>query len=79
MKVKITEEFDQGKYVQQYIKDNIRQIRLTLNQKTEQDLIDWLDQQPNKQGYLKQLIRGKKLAAGCGVAPASEKQTACFG
>jgi hypothetical protein len=57
MKVKITEEFDQGKYVQQYIKDNIRQIRLTLNQKTEQDLIDWLDQQPNKQGYLKQLIR----------------------
>jgi len=61
MKVKITEEFDQGKYVQQYIKDNIRQIRLTLNQKTEQDLIDWLDQQPNKQGYLKQLIRADML------------------
>lgn len=57
MKFKVTEEFDQGKYVQQYIKDNIRQVRLTLNQKTEQDLIDWLDQQPNKQGYLKQLIR----------------------
>ena len=61
MKVKITEEFDQGKYVQQYIKDNIRQIRLTLNQKTEQDLIDWLEQQPNKQGYLKQLIRSDML------------------
>lgn len=61
MKVKITEEFDQGKYVQQYIKDNIRQIRLTLNQKTEQDLIDWLDQQPNKQGYLKQLIRADMM------------------
>ncbi len=61
MKVKITEEFDQGKYVQQYIKDNIRQIRLTLNQKTEQDLIDWLEQQPNKQGYLKQLIRSDMM------------------
>lgn len=61
MKVKITEEFDQGKYVQQYIKNNIRQIRLTLNQKTEQDLIDWLEQQPNKQGYLKQLIRSDMM------------------
>ncbi len=57
MKLKVTEEFDQGKYTQQYIKDNIRQIRLTLNQRTEQDLIDWMDQQPNKQGYLKRLIR----------------------
>ncbi len=57
MKFKLTEEFDQGKYVQKYIKENIRQIRLTLNQQTEQDLIDWIEQQPNKQGYLKKLIR----------------------
>lgn len=57
MKTKATEEYDKGKYDQQYIKENIRQIRLTLNHKTEQDLIDWLEQQPNKQGYLKQLIK----------------------
>lgn len=43
--------------MQQYIIENIRQIRLTLNQRIEQDLIDLLDQQPNKQSYLKQLIR----------------------
>ena len=57
MKFKVTEEFNQGQYTQQYIKENIRQIRFSLNQRTEQDLIDWMDQQPNKQGYLKQLIR----------------------
>lgn len=57
MNFKVTEVFDQGKYTQQYIKENIRQIRLTLNQKTEQDLIDWMDSQSNKQGYLKKLIR----------------------
>ena len=57
MKFKVTEQFNQGQYTQQYIKENIRQIRFTLNQRTEQDLIDWMDQQPNKQGYLKQLIR----------------------
>ncbi len=57
MKFKVTEVFDQSKYTQQYIKDNIRQIRLTLNQKTEQDLIDWMESQENKQGYLKALIR----------------------
>ena len=43
--------------MQQYIIENIRQIRLTLNQRMEQDLIDLLDQQPNKQSYLKRLIR----------------------
>lgn len=57
MEVKIVEEYSQGKYVQQYIKDNIRQIRFTLNQKTEKDLIEWMDQQTNKQGYIKALIR----------------------
>ena len=58
MKFKVTEEFDQGNMcMQQYIIENIRQIRLTLNQRMEQDLIDLLDQQPNKQSYLKQLIR----------------------
>lgn len=57
MKFKVTEEFDQGKYIQQYMKENTRQIKFVLNQKTDADLIAWMDQQPNKQGYLKQLIR----------------------
>lgn len=57
MKFTITEQFDKGKYTQEYIKTNIRQYRFTLNQKTEQDLIKWLDGKENKQGYLKMLIR----------------------
>ena len=43
VKIKVTgelSEFDYGNYVQQYIRDNMRQIRLALNQRTELDLID---------------------------------------
>lgn len=57
MKFKVTEEFDQGKYVQTYMKENVKQIKFGLNKKTEADLLDWLEQQPNKQGYIKELIR----------------------
>ena len=57
MKMETTKVFDKSKYNQQYTKDNIRQIRMTLNQKTEQDLIDWIESIPNKQGYIKGLIR----------------------
>lgn len=40
-----------------YNKANTTQITLRLNLKTEADIIEHLQAQPNKQGYLKALIR----------------------
>ena len=33
------------------------QVKLTLNKSTDGDLLAWLEKQPNKQGYIKALIR----------------------
>ena len=44
-------------YMNQYEKDNIRQIRLKINRKTEPELIEWIETQENIQGYIKRLIR----------------------
>ena len=44
-------------YLNQYEKENIRQIRLKINRKTEPDLLEWIEKQPNIQGYIKRLIR----------------------
>lgn len=40
-----------------YQKENIVNVKFTLNRNTESDLIEWLSGQDNKQGYLKELIR----------------------
>ena len=40
-----------------YVKANIVNLRLGLNRKTDQDVIDKLGSVPNKQGYIKSLIR----------------------
>lgn len=40
-----------------YDKDNTIQVKLKLNKKTDADLISWLDDISNKQGYIKELIR----------------------
>lgn len=40
-----------------YIKNNIKQCKFDLNKNTEADIIEHLDKQPNKQGYIKGLIR----------------------
>ena len=34
-----------------------KNVTIAFITKTEQDLLDWLDKQPNKAGYIKQLIR----------------------
>ena len=39
-----------------YDEKNTRQIKMKLNRVTDKEIIDWLDQQENKQGYLKRLI-----------------------
>ena len=44
-----------------YDKDNTVQIKLKLNKKTDADLISWLDDISNKQGYIKELIRADIL------------------
>lgn len=40
-----------------YDKDNTVQVKLKLNKKTDADIISWLDDISNKQGYIKELIR----------------------
>lgn len=40
-----------------YDAEHTRQIVLKLNRRTDADILRKLDEQPNKQGYIKQLIR----------------------
>ena len=40
-----------------YDRNNTVQIKMKLNKNTDADIIEFLNQQPNKQGYLKKLIR----------------------
>lgn len=49
--------FDQSSYIDQYQKDNIVRVVVKLNRKTDGDLIEELEKQSNRQGYIKQLIR----------------------
>ena len=35
----------------------VKQIKLALNKETDADIIEWLGQQDNMQGYIKNLIR----------------------
>jgi hypothetical protein len=44
-------------YNKEYDVSNTVQIRLKLNKKTDADILDRLDAVPNKQGYIKGLIR----------------------
>lgn len=50
-------EFNQAEYVEAYQRENMRQIRLKLNRKTEPELIAWLESKDNIQGYIKDVIR----------------------
>ena len=43
-------------YLSQYEKENLRQIRLKINRKTEPELLEWIEKQENIQGYIKRLI-----------------------
>ncbi len=52
------------KAAQKYRKANTKKITLELNIKTDEDILVWLDQQNNKQGYLKQLIRDDMRVSG---------------
>ena len=41
---------------QRYMDKAIRRFTLKLNRFTEPELLDWLESQDNKQGYIKELI-----------------------
>lgn len=49
--------FDQTKYIEGYLKDHIKQVRVSLNRKHDADIIAWLEKQGNASGYIKRLIR----------------------
>ena len=40
-----------------YAKVKLQQVKFSLHRDRDADLLEWLDQQPNKSGYFKQLIR----------------------
>ena len=40
-----------------YDKANTKKITMKLNVKTDADILNWLQEQPNKQGAIKELIR----------------------
>ena len=44
-------------YLNNYEKENLRQIRLKINRKTEPELLEWIEKQDNIQGYIKRLIQ----------------------
>lgn len=45
-----------------YNKNLVKQFKINLNKNTMQDVIEWLDKQDNKQGYVIDLIRKDILA-----------------
>ena len=42
---------------ERYKKKSIKQVKLDLNINTDQDIIEWLEKQTNKQGTIKKLMR----------------------
>lgn len=46
-----------------YNKRCTKQVPIRLNTKTDADIIEWLDNQPSKQGAIKELIR-ERIARG---------------
>lgn len=47
----------QIKAQKKYDVENTRQVHLKLNRRTDEDVLEKLDSVPNKQGYIKELIR----------------------
>ena len=47
----------QAIYQAKHDKECTKRLSCKLNLKTDADILAWLDRMPNKQGYIKQLIR----------------------
>ena len=48
---------NQSKRSIKYDKENTKRVFIKLNKNTDKDILDYLDGIPNKQGYIKELIR----------------------
>ena len=48
---------NQSKNSIKYDKVNTKRVYIKLNKNTDSDILDYLDSKPNKQGYIKKLIR----------------------
>ena len=46
-----------------WVRENTTQVKLKLNNRTDADIIEWLNRQPSKQGSIKDLIR-KSISRG---------------
>ena len=46
----------QRRATERYVKSNVKQVAIKLGP-PDRDLLEWLDSQPNKAGYIKRLIR----------------------
>lgn len=49
--------FDQLAYQAEYDKANTQRVSVKLNKTHDADILEHLEKQPNKQGYIKALIR----------------------
>lgn len=49
--------FDQKAYIAEYDKENTQRVAVKLNKIHDADILEQLEKQTNKQGYIKALIR----------------------
>ena len=55
---KASGDFDQNKYVQQYMKENVTVKKVVFNKRDEQELLEWATASPDGfSAYVKRLIR----------------------
>lgn len=45
-----------GAYMTEYVKDTYKRMEIKFNKETEKKLIKYLEKQPNKNQYIKELI-----------------------
>lgn len=48
---------NQIKYIQEYNKENYEVLRVALSKKYDMELIEHINKQPSKSGYIKELIK----------------------
>lgn len=50
-------KFNQSRYIQDFMKDRYIRLQILLSKEKDTDIIEKLDEQPNKSDYVKRLIR----------------------
>lgn len=75
-KLKLTDEQRKRKYEydEKYNAENTTQVKVKLNNKTDADILAYLETVPNKQGLVKQLLRASMLADGFVYKPEEQNE-----